>query len=87
MAGRGCALPCGHGSDGLSEGRLDFGIGVGWNKEEVEACGYRWENRGARCDEFLEVIRRLWTEPVVDFEGKGAPKHLPHQTGHHHRRG
>ena len=56
--------------DWLSDGRLDFGIGVGWNKEEVEACGYRWEDRGARCDEFLEVMRRLWTEPVVDFKGK-----------------
>ncbi len=54
----------------LSDGRIDFGIGVGWNKEEVEACGYRWEDRGARCDEFLEVMRRLWTEPVVDFDGK-----------------
>ncbi len=56
--------------DWLTEGRIDFGIGVGWNKEEVEACGYRWEDRGARCDEFLEVMRRLWTEEVVDFHGK-----------------
>lgn len=56
--------------DWLTEGRIDFGIGVGWNKEEVEACGYGWEDRGARCDEFLEVMRRLWTEPVVDFHGK-----------------
>ncbi len=56
--------------DWLSDGRIDFGIGVGWNKEEVEACGYTWEDRGARCDEFMEVMRRLWTEPVVDFDGK-----------------
>jgi probable F420-dependent oxidoreductase len=56
--------------DWLTNGRIDFGIGVGWNKEEVEACGYRWQDRGARCDEFLEVIRKLWTEPVVDFAGK-----------------
>jgi probable F420-dependent oxidoreductase len=56
--------------DWLSDGRFDFGIGVGWNKEEVESCGYKWEDRGARCDEFLEVMRRLWTEPVVDFKGK-----------------
>lgn len=56
--------------DWLSDGRLDLGIGVGWNKEEVEACGYKWEDRGARCDEFIEVMRRLWTEPVVDFKGK-----------------
>jgi probable F420-dependent oxidoreductase len=56
--------------DWLTGGRIDFGIGVGWNKEEVEACGYRWEDRGARCDELLEVMRRLWTEPVVDFSGQ-----------------
>jgi probable F420-dependent oxidoreductase len=56
--------------DWLTDGRIDFGVGVGWNKEEVEACGYRWEDRGARCDEFLEVMRRLWTEPVVDFAGR-----------------
>jgi alkanesulfonate monooxygenase SsuD/methylene tetrahydromethanopterin reductase-like flavin-dependent oxidoreductase (luciferase family) len=56
--------------DWLTDGRIDFGIGVGWNKEEVEACGYRWEDRGARCDEFLQVMQRLWTEPVVDFAGR-----------------
>ena len=56
--------------DWLSNGRVDFGIGVGWNKEEVEICGYKWEDRGARCDEFLEVMRKLWTEPVSDFRGK-----------------
>jgi probable F420-dependent oxidoreductase len=56
--------------DWLTDGRIDFGIGVGWNKEEVEACGYTWEDRGARCDEFLDVMRRLWTEPVVDYAGK-----------------
>jgi len=56
--------------DWLTNGRIDFGIGVGWNKEEVEACGYRWDDRGARCDEFIEVMRRLWTEPVLDFAGK-----------------
>src|SRR5713101_1699088 len=50
--------------------KVRLGTGVGWNKEEVEACGYRWEDRGARCDEFLEVMRRLWTEPSVDFAGK-----------------
>jgi probable F420-dependent oxidoreductase len=56
--------------DWLSGGRIDFGIGVGWCKEEVLACGYSWEDRGARCDEFLEVMKRLWTEPVASFEGQ-----------------
>ncbi|MFN0025659.1 MAG: LLM class F420-dependent oxidoreductase [Acidimicrobiales bacterium] len=56
--------------DFLSNGRLDFGIGVGWSWEEFEACGAPWENRGARCDEYLEVIRRLWCDEVSAFEGK-----------------
>ena len=55
--------------DWLSQGRLDFGIGVGWCREEVEACGYSFEDRGARCDEFIEVIQSLWQSPVTDYEG------------------
>ncbi|MEM7017289.1 MAG: LLM class F420-dependent oxidoreductase [Pseudomonadota bacterium] len=56
--------------DWLSSGRIDFGIGVGWCKEEVIACGYAWEDRGERCDEFLELTQKLWTEPVISHEGK-----------------
>ena len=56
--------------DWLSGGRIDFGIGVGWCKEEVIACGYSWEDRGERCDEFLALLKRLWTEPVASFEGQ-----------------
>ncbi len=55
--------------DWLSGGRMDFGIGVGWCKEEVLACGYTWEDRGKRCDEFLEVIQQLWTDEVVTYNG------------------
>ena len=56
--------------DWLSGGRMDFGIGVGWCKEEVIACGYSWEDRGERCDEFLQTMINLWTEPVASFDGK-----------------
>jgi probable F420-dependent oxidoreductase len=56
--------------DWLTGGRIDFGIGVGWCKEEVQACGYTWEDRGARSDEFLEVVTRLWTEPVAAYQGR-----------------
>ena len=56
--------------DWLTGGRIDFGIGVGWCKEEVQACGYTWEDRGERSDEFLELITRLWTEPVACYRGK-----------------
>ena len=49
---------------------MDFGIGVGWCKEEVIACGYSWEDRGERCDEFLEILQRLWTQPLASFDGR-----------------
>ncbi|MDH4144805.1 MAG: LLM class F420-dependent oxidoreductase [Acidimicrobiia bacterium] len=56
--------------DFLSSGRLEFGVGVGWSWEEFEACGVPFEHRGARCDEYLEIITKLWTEPVSSYEGR-----------------
>ncbi|HWY14535.1 MAG TPA: TIGR03619 family F420-dependent LLM class oxidoreductase [Rhizomicrobium sp.] len=56
--------------DWLTGGRIDFGIGVGWCKEEVIACGYRWEDRGERCDEILELMQAVWTQPVASLNGK-----------------
>jgi probable F420-dependent oxidoreductase len=56
--------------DFLSGGRIDFGVGVGWSWEEFEAVGAPWERRGARCDEYLEVIRTLWTDELSSFEGE-----------------
>ena len=56
--------------DWLTQGRIDLGIGVGWCKEEVLACGYEWSDRGERCDEALELMTRLWQEPITDHNGK-----------------
>ncbi len=56
--------------DWLTGGRMDFGVGVGWCKEETTACGYGFHDRGERCDEFLELIHALWTEPVASYDGK-----------------
>ena len=56
--------------DWLTQGRIDFGIGVGWCKEEVVACGYNFHDRGKRCDEMLQMMKQLWTEPVTEFHGK-----------------
>lgn len=59
--------------DVISGGRLDFGIGAGWNEEESSAYGiplYAPGERIARLGEACEVIRRLWTERAVTFEGK-----------------
>jgi probable F420-dependent oxidoreductase len=46
--------------DVLSEGRLDLGVGVGWQREEYEANGLPFEGRGARLDETLEICQKLW---------------------------
>jgi len=53
----------------LSEGRLCLGVGTGWNHVEYTSLGTSFEDRGARFDEQIELLRRLWREPVVDFEG------------------
>jgi probable F420-dependent oxidoreductase len=56
--------------DIVSRGRLDVGLGLGWSKEEYAASGTPYQKRGKRADEFLQVLRQLWTEPVVDFRGE-----------------
>jgi probable F420-dependent oxidoreductase len=56
--------------DWLTQGRIDFGIGVGWCKEEVIACGYNFNDRGKRCDEILQMMKQLWTEPIAEFHGE-----------------
>jgi probable F420-dependent oxidoreductase len=56
--------------DALSGGRFVLGIGVGWFAEEMEALGYRFETRGRRTDEMIEVLRRCWTGRPKAFEGK-----------------
>jgi len=56
--------------DLLSGGRFRLGIGVGWNFVEYEALGQDFRTRGARQEEQIELLRRLWTEPIVDFTGR-----------------
>ena len=57
-------------ADLLSRGRLRLGIGVGWNHVEYEALGEDWKTRGARQAEQVEVLRRLWSEDLVTFNGR-----------------
>lgn len=57
-------------ADLLSNGRLRLGIGVGWNHVEYEALGQDWKTRGARQAEQVEVLRRLWSEDLVTFNGR-----------------
>lgn len=56
--------------DLLTQGRFRLGIGLGWNAVEYEALGENMGNRGRRSEEQVEVLRRLWTEQTVTFEGK-----------------
>ena len=55
--------------DVLSGGRLRLGIGLGWNHVEYEALGEDFKTRGRRVEEQVEVLRKLWTEPLVTFRG------------------
>ncbi len=55
--------------DSLSGGRVDFGIGVGWLREEFEAIGVSFEKRGKRTDEALAAMVSLWTDEVSEFHG------------------
>ncbi len=56
--------------DNLSGGRVDFGIGVGWLEEEFDVLAAPFAHRGARTDEYLQVMRALWTEDPSSFQGE-----------------
>lgn len=56
--------------DILSNGRLRLGVGSGWNFVEYEGLNQSWEDRGARYEEQIQLLRRLWNENVIDFSGK-----------------
>ena len=53
--------------DWLSNGRVDFGVGVGWLAEEFQALGVPFERRGARCRSYLEVMKTLWRDDVSQY--------------------
>lgn len=55
--------------DVLTGGRTRLGVGIGWNAVEYEALDMNFRNRARRIEEQIELLRRLWTEPVVDFTG------------------
>ena len=56
--------------DVLSGGRLRLGIGVGWNHVEYEALNRNFRDRGRRSEEQIALLRALWTQEVVNFEGR-----------------
>src|SRR5207342_3102726 len=56
--------------DLLSGGRLRLGVGVGWSPVEYEALGQNFRTRGARQEEQIQLLRQLFTEPVVESSGR-----------------
>ncbi|GII58828.1 LLM class F420-dependent oxidoreductase [Planotetraspora thailandica] len=54
----------------VSGGRVDAGLGLGWVPEEFAASGVPMERRGKRAEEFIELIRKLWTDDVVTYKGE-----------------
>ncbi len=56
--------------DQLSNGRLLLGVGTGWMQAEFDTVGLAYENKGRRTVEMIEVMKRLWTDPMVEFKGE-----------------
>ena len=57
-------------ADHLSGGRIIFGAGVGWMREEFDLLGESFHDRGRRMDEYLQLMKVLWTEENPHFEGE-----------------
>ena len=56
--------------DHLSQGRFDFGVGIGWNREEFAAAGVPWKQRAERCRQYLEVMTTLWADSTSSYDGE-----------------
>jgi len=56
--------------DILSGGRLRLGVGVGWNHVEYEALNEDWKSRGTRQREQVEVLKKLWRDDLVTYQGR-----------------
>jgi probable F420-dependent oxidoreductase len=72
--------------DVLSGGRVMLGIGSGWMKEEFESLGINFHHRGARTDEAIQALRKLWSSGTASFEGKHfkfGPLHSSPKPVHH----
>jgi probable F420-dependent oxidoreductase len=54
----------------LSDGRFELGVSISWQAAEYEALGENFATRGARLEEQIEVLRLLWSEPLVSYKGR-----------------
>jgi probable F420-dependent oxidoreductase len=56
--------------DIFSGGRVIAGLAIGWSKDEYDASGIPYRQKGARADEYMQALKRIWTEDVVEFKGQ-----------------
>jgi len=56
--------------DVLSDGRTIAGLGIGWSKDEYEVSGVPYKDKGTRADEFLQVLKKIWADEIVEFKGQ-----------------
>jgi probable F420-dependent oxidoreductase len=56
--------------DWLSGGRFDFGLALGWSREEYAAAGAAWEGRALRCREYVALMKTLWLDAVSEYNGR-----------------
>ena len=56
--------------DQVSNGRVDVGVGLGWSEDEYEAVGVPFKDRGRRGDEFLKILKAIWTLDEVEYDGE-----------------
>ena len=55
--------------DVLSEGRVIAGLGIGWSRDEFQCSNIPFNNKGKRADEFIQVLKKIWTEDIIEFKG------------------
>ncbi len=56
--------------DVVSEGRAIAGCGIGWSTDEYQASGIPFKDRGKRADEYVQILKKIWTEDIVEFRGR-----------------
>lgn len=56
--------------DVLSEGRAIAGFGIGWSKDEYQVSNVPFRDRGKRADEYIQILKKIWTDEVVEFKGQ-----------------
>jgi alkanesulfonate monooxygenase SsuD/methylene tetrahydromethanopterin reductase-like flavin-dependent oxidoreductase (luciferase family) len=62
--------------DVLSQGRVIAGLSLGWSKDEYQASNIPYPNRGERADEFLQVMKKVWTDDIVENITISRPQRL-----------